>query len=103
MKPTVCHSLTPPPLKQSCGEDILASLRELEGALRESAPVERHDHAAASGGLNPECLYYLSAYGTHLALVSFYMRHNCVTEALTYLINKVRGAEERKAELLWSS
>ncbi|XP_023807372.1 zinc finger FYVE domain-containing protein 26 isoform X1 [Oryzias latipes] len=81
-------NLQPSQATQSCGEDILASLRELEGALKESAPVERHDHAAASGGLNPECLYYLSAYGTHLALVSFYMRHNCVTEALTYLINK---------------
>ncbi|RVE57573.1 hypothetical protein OJAV_G00217500 [Oryzias javanicus] len=69
------------------GEDILASLRELESALRENTPVD-HAAAAASGSLNPECLYYLNAYGTHLALISFYMRHDCVTEAVTYLINK---------------
>uniref|UniRef100_A0A3Q1I043 ZFYVE26-like TPR repeats domain-containing protein n=1 Tax=Acanthochromis polyacanthus TaxID=80966 RepID=A0A3Q1I043_9TELE len=35
-----------------------------------------------------ECLYYLNTYGTHLALISFYMRHDGMKEALTYLINK---------------
>ncbi|XP_024130107.1 zinc finger FYVE domain-containing protein 26 isoform X3 [Oryzias melastigma] len=82
------NDLRPSP-STAYGEDVLASLRELEGALRENSSVERHDHtAAASGSLNPECLYYLSAYGTHLALISFYMRHDCVTEAVTYLIKK---------------
>ncbi|XP_047467428.1 zinc finger FYVE domain-containing protein 26 isoform X2 [Mugil cephalus] len=70
------------------GEDILASLRELEDALREVSPVERAEGQTQGGNLHQECLYYLSAYGTHLALISFHMRHDRVTEALTYILNK---------------
>lgn len=77
-------------LCQSFGEDILASLRELEEVLREAGPVDRPDVQAQSSNLHQECLYYLNTYGTHLALISFYMRHDCMTEALTYLLNKVR-------------
>ena len=75
---------------QSYGEDILASLRELEDILNEVSPVERQEGLTQSNNLHQECLYYLNAYGTHLALISFYMRHDCVTEAMTYLLNKVR-------------
>uniref|UniRef100_A0A672JJE5 Zinc finger FYVE domain-containing protein 26 n=1 Tax=Salarias fasciatus TaxID=181472 RepID=A0A672JJE5_SALFA len=77
-----------PTLSASFGEDILSSLRELEDALSDAAPAEKPEGQTASSSLHQECLYYLNTYGTHLALVSFYMRHDCVTEALTYLLNK---------------
>lgn len=77
-----------PTLSASLGEDILSSLRELEDALNDGAPAEKPEGQTASGSLHQECLYYLNAYGTHLALVSFHMRHDCVTEALTYLLSK---------------
>lgn len=77
-------------LCQSFGEDILATLRELEVTLREAVPVERPESPTLSSSLHQECLYYLNTYGTHLALISFYMRHDCMTEAVTYLLNKVR-------------
>ncbi|CAN9501956.1 unnamed protein product [Ophioblennius macclurei] len=77
----------------SFGEDILASLRELEEALSDSAPPpapsDKAEGQTASGGrIHEECLYYLNTYGTHLALVSYYMRRDCVSEALAHLINK---------------
>lgn len=75
---------------QSYGEDILASLRELEDALNDAGPGERPEGQTQGGSLHQECLYYLNTYGTHLALISFYIRHDCMTEALTYLLNKVR-------------
>ncbi|XP_071354919.1 zinc finger FYVE domain-containing protein 26 isoform X2 [Trachinotus anak] len=77
-----------PTLTTSFGEDILASLRELEEVLSDAGPVERPEGQTQSSNLHQECLYYLNAYGTHLALISFYMRHDCMTEALTYLLNK---------------
>uniref|UniRef100_A0A8C3A9L7 Zinc finger FYVE domain-containing protein 26 n=1 Tax=Cyclopterus lumpus TaxID=8103 RepID=A0A8C3A9L7_CYCLU len=70
------------------GEDILASLRELEDALCEAGPVERPEGQTQRSNLHQECLYYLNTYGTHMALINFYMRHDCVPEALTYLLNK---------------
>lgn len=77
-----------PTLSTTLGEDILASLRELEEVLSEVGPVERPEGLSPNNSLHQECLYYLNLYGTHLALVSFHMRHDCVTEALTYIINK---------------
>lgn len=76
-------------LCQSSGEDILASLRELEDALNEAGPVDRPEGQTPNSSFHQECLYYLNTYGTHLALISFYMRRDCMTEALTYLLNKV--------------
>lgn len=35
-----------------------------------------------------ECLFYLHTYGTNLAIISFYMRHDCMREALLHLLNK---------------
>lgn len=75
---------------QPCGEDILASLRQLEDLLREGG--ERPDASAQNNPAHQECLYYLNTYGTHLALVSFYMRHDCTSDALTHLLDKVRPA-----------
>lgn len=80
-------------VRQSFGEDILASLRELEDALRDAGPVERPEGQKPSSSLHQECLYYLNTYGTHLALINFYIRHECMTEALTHLLNKVRLSE----------
>lgn len=77
-------------LCQCFGEDILASLRELEDTLCEAGPPERLEGQTQNSNLHQECLFYLNTYGTHLALISFYMRHDCMTEALTYLLNKVR-------------
>ncbi|XP_024910893.1 zinc finger FYVE domain-containing protein 26 isoform X2 [Cynoglossus semilaevis] len=72
----------------SYNDDILASLRELEDALNDTVPAERPEVQPQSSGLNQECLFYLNTYGTHLALISFYMRHDCMSEALTYLFNR---------------
>uniref|UniRef100_A0A8C3G6Q0 Zinc finger FYVE domain-containing protein 26 n=1 Tax=Cyclopterus lumpus TaxID=8103 RepID=A0A8C3G6Q0_CYCLU len=77
-----------PGLATPLGEDILASLRELEDALCEAGPVERPEGQTQRSNLHQECLYYLNTYGTHMALINFYMRHDCVPEALTYLLNK---------------
>ncbi|XP_030299604.1 zinc finger FYVE domain-containing protein 26 isoform X2 [Sparus aurata] len=77
-----------PTLATSSGEDILASLRELEDALNEAGPVDRPEGQTPNSSFHQECLYYLNTYGTHLALISFYMRRDCMTEALTYLLNK---------------
>ncbi|XP_040916541.1 zinc finger FYVE domain-containing protein 26 isoform X2 [Toxotes jaculatrix] len=77
-----------PSATTSFGEDILASLRELEDVLSDAGPFERPEGQTQTSNLHQECLYYLNTYGTHLALISFYMRHDCMTEALTYLLNK---------------
>ncbi|XP_051244231.1 zinc finger FYVE domain-containing protein 26 isoform X4 [Dicentrarchus labrax] len=77
-----------PTLATCFGEDILASLRELEDTLCEAGPPERPEGQTQNSNLHQECLFYLNAYGTHLALISFYMRHDCMTEALKYLVNK---------------
>ncbi|KAM3871059.1 zinc finger FYVE domain-containing protein 26 [Diretmus argenteus] len=85
------ESTVRPTLATGYGEDILASLRELEEALGEPGPADRPDRPdgrAQSSVLHQECLYYLNTHGTHLALVNFYMRHDCMMEALTYLLNK---------------
>uniref|UniRef100_A0A3B3Y0T4 Zinc finger FYVE domain-containing protein 26 n=1 Tax=Poecilia mexicana TaxID=48701 RepID=A0A3B3Y0T4_9TELE len=70
----------------SYGEDILASLRELEDALNEVSPAERQDAPTQSSYLHQECLYYLKTYGPHLAVVSFYMRHNCDEETFACVL-----------------
>lgn len=77
-----------PTMAASSDEDILASLRELEEALCETGPIERSDGQMRNSSFHQECLYYLNTYGTHLALISFYMRHDCMSEALKYLLNK---------------
>ncbi|XP_077586758.1 zinc finger FYVE domain-containing protein 26 [Stigmatopora nigra] len=62
-------------------EDILAPLQELQDALNERSHVP-------AGVLHQECLYYLTAYAPHLALVSFHMRHDAMNVALSYLLDK---------------
>ncbi|XP_056151758.1 zinc finger FYVE domain-containing protein 26 [Lampris incognitus] len=83
------ESMVRPTLTMSSfGEDILSSLRELEEALGEPGPTDRPEGQAQISSLQQECLHYLNAYGTHLALVSFYMRHHRMMEALAHLLSK---------------
>ncbi len=70
-------------------EDILASLRELEEALSDSAPLDGAEGRVQRCSYYPECLFYLLTYGTHLNLISFYLRHDCLRDALTHIQNKV--------------
>ncbi|XP_030071386.1 zinc finger FYVE domain-containing protein 26 isoform X2 [Microcaecilia unicolor] len=35
-----------------------------------------------------ECLFYLHTYGTNLSVIAFYMRQDCMKEALLHLLNK---------------
>lgn len=70
-------------------EDILASLRELEEALSDSAPLDVTESRVQRSGYYQECLFYLLTYGTHLSLISFYLRHDCLRDALTHVQTKV--------------
>lgn len=58
--------------------------------LCEPGPVDWPEGQAQSSSIYQECLYYLHSYGTHLALVSFHMRRDCMREAVQYLLSKVR-------------
>ncbi|XP_039897877.1 zinc finger FYVE domain-containing protein 26 isoform X2 [Simochromis diagramma] len=82
------ETMVRPSLAMSYGEDVLASLRELEDSLCDVSPVERPEGLMQNSVLHQECLYYLNTYGTHLGLISFYMRHDYVTEALAYLLKR---------------
>lgn len=74
---------------QTIDDDILSSLPELEEALRDLAPVDRTESWGQRCGHYHECVYYLTAYGTHLSVISFYQRHDCLKDALVYLLSKV--------------
>lgn len=76
-------------LLQTADNDLLASLTELEEALRDTSPADRTENRLQRFGHHQECVYYLMSYGTHLSLVSFYLRHDCLKDALTYLLSKV--------------
>jgi hypothetical protein len=78
-------------LPQPFSEDILASLRELEEVLSDPGAAERPDPPAPDPRLHQEALHYLTSYGTHLALVCFYMRHDRMRDALSHLLSKVGG------------
>ncbi|KAJ3613738.1 hypothetical protein NHX12_019984 [Muraenolepis orangiensis] len=75
-----------PSLATPFSEDILASLRELEEVLSDPGLGERSD--PPDPRLHQEALHYLTSYGTHLALVCFYVRHDCVKDALAHLLSK---------------
>lgn len=76
-------------LLKAVDDDILMSLTELEETLRDLTQVDRTDSRAQRCGNHQECVYYLITYGTHLSLISFYLRHDCLKDALTYLLSKV--------------
>lgn len=82
------ESTVKPTLNMTVDEDILASLRELEEALSDSAPLDGAEGRVQRCSYYPECLFYLLTYGTHLNLISFYLRHDCLRDALTHIQNK---------------
>ncbi|XP_023582080.1 zinc finger FYVE domain-containing protein 26 [Trichechus manatus latirostris] len=78
------------PLVSLQDDDYFATLRELEATLRtqslslEVIPEGKIMHNT----YYQECLFYLHNYSTNLAIISFYMRHSCLREALLHLLNK---------------
>ncbi|XP_028932164.1 zinc finger FYVE domain-containing protein 26 isoform X2 [Ornithorhynchus anatinus] len=74
----------------SVDDDYFATLKELEASLRtqslslEVVPEGKILHNT----YYQECLFYLHNYSTNLAICSFYMRHNCMREALLHVLNK---------------
>nr|XP_056707544.1 zinc finger FYVE domain-containing protein 26 [Euleptes europaea] len=88
----VIHYLetTVKPILSVQDDDYFATLRELETVLRtrslclEMIPEGKIQH----NSYYQECLFYLHNYGTNLAIISFYMRHGCMREALLHLLNK---------------
>ncbi|XP_076978925.1 zinc finger FYVE domain-containing protein 26 [Tamandua tetradactyla] len=78
------------PLVSLQDDDYFATLRELEATLRtqsltlEVIPEGKIMHNT----YYQECLFYLHSYSTNLAIISFYMRHSCLREALLHLLNK---------------
>uniref|UniRef100_A0A8C3XPM5 Zinc finger FYVE domain-containing protein 26 n=1 Tax=Chelydra serpentina TaxID=8475 RepID=A0A8C3XPM5_CHESE len=71
-------------------DDYFATLRELEATLRtRSLSLEMMSEGKIQhNSYYQECLFYLHTYGTNLAIISFYMRHDCMREALLHLLNK---------------
>ncbi|KAJ6667217.1 hypothetical protein lerEdw1_017195 [Lerista edwardsae] len=71
-------------------DDYFATLRELEAVLRtRSLSLEMiPDGKIQHNSYYQECLFYLHNYGTNLAIIDFYMRHDCMREALLHLLNK---------------
>ncbi|XP_031211415.1 zinc finger FYVE domain-containing protein 26 isoform X4 [Mastomys coucha] len=78
------------PLVSLQDDDYFATLRELEATLRtQSLFLEAiPDGKIMNNTYYQECLFYLHNYSTNLAIISFYMRHNCLREALLHLFNK---------------
>nr|XP_048271684.1 zinc finger FYVE domain-containing protein 26 isoform X3 [Myodes glareolus] len=71
-------------------DDYFATLRELEATLRtQSLFLEViPDGKIMNNTYYQECLFYLHSYSTNLAIISFYIRHSCLREALLHLLNK---------------
>ncbi|NWS19632.1 ZFY26 protein, partial [Pachyramphus minor] len=76
-------------------DDYFATLRELEATLRtRSLSLEMMcEGKIQHNSYYQECLFYLHSYGTTLAIISFYMRHDCMREALLHLLNKESPSE----------
>lgn len=72
-------------------DDYLATLKELEATLRtQSLSLEViPEGKIMNNTYYQECLFYLHSYSTNLAIISFYVRHSCLREALLHLLNKV--------------
>ncbi|XP_017658431.1 zinc finger FYVE domain-containing protein 26 isoform X2 [Nannospalax galili] len=78
------------PLVSLQDDDYFATLRELEATLRtQSLFLEViPEGKIMNNTYYQECLFYLHNYSTNLAIISFYMRHSCLREALLHLLNK---------------
>ncbi|XP_001378438.2 zinc finger FYVE domain-containing protein 26 isoform X1 [Monodelphis domestica] len=81
---------TAKPILSVQDDDYFATLKELEAILRtKSLSLEViPDGKSMHNTYYQECLFYLHHYGTNLAIISFYMRHNCMREALEHLQKK---------------
>ncbi|XP_034498234.1 zinc finger FYVE domain-containing protein 26 isoform X2 [Ailuropoda melanoleuca] len=78
------------PLLSLQDDDYFATLKELEATLRtQSLSLEViPEGKIMNNTYYQECLFYLHNYSTNLAIISFYMRHSCMREALLHLLNK---------------
>nr|XP_020745443.1 zinc finger FYVE domain-containing protein 26 [Odocoileus virginianus texanus] len=78
------------PLLSVQDDDFLATLKELEATLRtQSLSLEViPEGKILNNTYYQECLFYLHNYSTHLAIISFYVRHSCLREALLHLLHK---------------
>ncbi|KAM7159242.1 zinc finger FYVE domain-containing protein 26 [Molossus nigricans] len=78
------------PLLSLQDDDYLATLKELETTLRtQSLSLEViPEGKIMNNTYYQECLFYLHSYSTNLAIISFYVRHSCLREALLHLLNK---------------
>ncbi|KFO24196.1 zinc finger FYVE domain-containing protein 26 [Fukomys damarensis] len=78
------------PLVSLQDDDYFATLKELEATLRtQSLSLELiPEGKIMNNTYYQECLFYLHNYSTNLAIISFYMRHSCLREALLHLLNK---------------
>ncbi|XP_036166656.1 zinc finger FYVE domain-containing protein 26 isoform X1 [Myotis myotis] len=78
------------PLLSLQDDDYLATLKELEATLRtQSLSLEVvPEGKIMNNTYYQECLFYLHNYSTNLAIISFYVRHSCLREALLHLLNK---------------
>ncbi|NWI07450.1 ZFY26 protein, partial [Tichodroma muraria] len=76
-------------------DDYFATLRELEATLRtRSLSLDMMcEGRIQHNSYYQECLFYLHSYSTNLAIISFYMRHDCMREALLHLLNKESPSE----------
>ncbi|XP_007449065.1 PREDICTED: zinc finger FYVE domain-containing protein 26 [Lipotes vexillifer] len=78
------------PLLSVQDDDYLATLKELEATLRtQSLSLEVvPEGKIMNNTYYQECLFYLHNYSTTLAIISFYVRHSCLREALLHLVHK---------------
>ncbi|KAF6352835.1 zinc finger FYVE-type containing 26 [Rhinolophus ferrumequinum] len=78
------------PLLSLQDDDYLATLKELEATLRTQSLslAVIPEGKIMNNTYYQECLFYLHNYSTNLALISFYVRHSCLREALLHLLNK---------------
>ncbi|XP_069344138.1 zinc finger FYVE domain-containing protein 26 [Eulemur rufifrons] len=79
------------PLISLQDDDYFATLRELEATLRTKSLLSLEvipEGKVMNNTYYQECLFYLHNYSTNLAIISFYMRHSCLREALLHLLNK---------------
>nr|XP_002807291.3 zinc finger FYVE domain-containing protein 26 [Callithrix jacchus] len=78
------------PLISSQDDDYFATLRELEATLRTQSLslAVIPEGKIMNNTYYQECLFYLHNYSTNLAIISFYVRHSCLREALLHLLNK---------------
>ncbi|KAG8560415.1 hypothetical protein GDO81_014969 [Engystomops pustulosus] len=71
-------------------DDFFATIRELEATLKTDCLLYdiMPEGKIQKNTYYQECLYYLHTYGSNLAIIQFYMRHDLMRDALLHLLNK---------------